>query len=176
MGLTIHYKGKLKSPEFIQPLTEEVTDICQQFGWKYFIVPEGDPIAGICVSPEKCEPIFLTFDAEGTMVCLATIALDLTPGEYIFTKTQFAGMDTHMAIIHLLRHLSEKYFDFFELRDEGEYWETNDVEVLRRQFSRYEMAMAIVGSALESFKAKEGESAEGLAGRLEGYLRGKLQS
>jgi hypothetical protein len=35
------------------------------------------------------------------------------------TKTQFAGMEAHIAIIDFLKHLSKKYLKEFTLTDEG---------------------------------------------------------
>lgn len=45
-------------------------------------------------------------------------------------------MDTHLTVLKLLRYLKEKYFSFFELSDEGMYWETQDMEILKSQFAR----------------------------------------
>jgi hypothetical protein len=42
--------------------------------------------------------------------------------QWLFTKTQYAGVETHMAMIRLIRYLDEKYFERFELHDESQYW------------------------------------------------------
>ncbi len=46
------------------------------------------------------------------------------------TKTQFAGPAAHIALCKLLRYLQPKYFRHLEVRDEGDYWETGEVERL----------------------------------------------
>jgi 5'-deoxynucleotidase YfbR-like HD superfamily hydrolase len=53
------------------------------------------------------------------------------------TKTQYAGSTIHKIIIHLLKYLSQKYFQDFELTDEGKYWETEDETILEKNFKAY---------------------------------------
>ena len=64
MGLSIHYTGHLQSREILEPLMEEVTDICQSLEWKFQTIDD-DEIKGICFSPKESEPVFLTFNMEG---------------------------------------------------------------------------------------------------------------
>ena len=90
------------------------------------------------------------------------------------TKTQFAGIEAHKAIIKLLKHLDKKYLKDFTLVDEGSYWETGDDKILQKQFDNYNAAMDIFCDALKDMTAIPGESAESLADRLERLLGGKL--
>ena len=173
MGLSIHYKGVLKSPDLIRPLIEESVDICEVMGWRYNLAAD-DLLEGISITPEKCETLTLTFLPDGKLASRAFILLNMPADAAIFTKTQYAGMDTHMAIIHLLRYLSGKYFRAFELMDEGNFWETNDVEVLRSQFSCYEVALNAVSNALKDFPSADGETPDSLVARLEAYLKQRL--
>lgn len=62
------------------------------------------------------------------------------------TKTQFAGPDTHELIIGVLRYISNNFLSDFELRDEGEFWETGDSDLLQKNFIRN-------GFLIESFRA-----------------------
>ncbi len=67
MGLSFHYKGKLKKPQSLKKLIEEVTDICIANKWKFTILDEDFPndtfttepnknkAYGICFTPPKCE-------------------------------------------------------------------------------------------------------------------------
>lgn len=133
MGITIHFKGQLKSPDTYDELLElaqttasakawsvepiasdhvtllRVTDDEQD--WNY----EG-PVKGavLHVHPDA-EPLRLEFDQ------------DLYIQEYV--KTQFAGPAAHIAIIDLLRQIEPLFLDF-RVDDEGEYWETEDESVL----------------------------------------------
>jgi len=41
----------------------------------------------------------------------------------LFTKTQYAGKETHKLIINMLRYISQKYFSAFNVKDDSLYWE-----------------------------------------------------
>ena len=43
MGVTIHYRGKLKSPDLITLLMDEVEEICISNTWKYQLVKDSSP-------------------------------------------------------------------------------------------------------------------------------------
>ncbi len=40
MGVTLHYRGKLKSPDLVAEITNEVMDICETNNWKYELFDE----------------------------------------------------------------------------------------------------------------------------------------
>src|SRR5688572_32815665 len=114
MGISIHYSGTIKDIALIDKLISEVTDICQSFNWSYHIIREPNTyhLNGICFSPEEYEPIFLTFLSNGRMCSFVNLMnkdLYLKNGldeELVYTtstKTQFAGIDVHIAVIKLLR-------------------------------------------------------------------------
>ncbi|HEX5112235.1 MAG TPA: hypothetical protein VFV79_05280 [Saprospiraceae bacterium] len=181
MGLTIHYSGKLRGAECIQPLIEETIDVCQSMNWPYQILPIDPevPVEGILVNAEGSEPLWLTFQKDGTMCNPILYAYVLKeegkgiPGEaeqWLFTKTQYAGVETHMALIRFMRYMSEKYFEKFELHDESQFWETNDEEVCRKTFEKYGLIMDMVGAALDSLEHIPDEPAESLAERIEKLL------
>jgi hypothetical protein len=184
MGLSIHYNGQINQPEKIAGLIAEITDICRDLNWTSQIIaePNADKLNGICFAPEGCEPIFLTFLPGGRMcspvnlMCRDIYEENGEDGELLYTtstKTQYAGFDAHVAIINLLRYLKEKYFSFFELSDEGLYWETNDKKVLQSQFDKYEFALNSFTAALSEMKAVPGESAMSLADRIEEMIKKK---
>lgn len=50
------------------------------------------------------------------------------------TKTQYGGMDMHIAIVKLLKYLEEKYFFPMYVSDEGNYWDTMDEKILQEHF------------------------------------------
>ena len=181
MGLSIHYSGTILKAELIKPLTEEVVDICSDMEWKFRIIEE-EEINGVVFSPNDCEPISLTFNRDGRLLSPQNImAKDIYDGitldkELIFTtstKTQYAGMDVHIAVNKLLRYLSNKYMKDFILKDEGHYWETNDEKVLEDQFYTYNSALNIVSEALQNMSAVPGESIESMVERMERLLSDK---
>lgn len=182
MGLSIHYSGNIKSMEMIDPLIEEVSDISKIMGWEFHVFNDED-IKGVSFAPKKSEPVFLTFNPDGKILSAFNIICkdiydDVTlKKERIFntsTKTQFAGMDAHIAIIDFLKHLSNKYLKDFTLFDEGNYWETGDKQILSKQFSKYEVALDLFCESLSEMSQIPGENAESLADRLERILREKF--
>ena len=185
MGLSIHYSGTIKDFALVDELITEVTDICQSLNWKYHIIrePNTHHLDGICFSPEECEPIILTFLSSGRMCSFVNLMnkdIYIQNGldeELIYTtstKTQFAGIDVHIAVIKLLRYLKEKYFSAFELSDEGMYWETKDEIVLKKQFAKYDFLLNAVADALSEMKTVPGETASSLADRIEKMLKEKF--
>ncbi len=185
MGLSIHYSGTIKSPDLVDELVNETSDICDSLDWSYHILkqPNSDQLKGIIFSPDNCEPVVLTFLPNGRMCSPFNIMNkdiydqhDLDP-ELIYTtstKTQFAGPDAHQAIIKLLRYLKEKYFSSFDLNDEGMYWETMDKNILLTQFAKYDFLLNAVAGALSEMKAVPGETPLSLADRIEQVLKNRF--
>lgn len=182
MGLSIHYSGYIFNKEMLDPLIDEVSEICKTLDWDSHVF-EDDEIKGVSFAPKGSEPVFLTFNNAGRMQSpVSIIAKDIYGGvgldlELMFTistKTQFAGIDAHISIIRLLKHLSKKYFRGFILKDEGSYWETGGEKILQQQFDNYNAAMDIFCKELQDLPAISGESQESIADRLEKLLRKKF--
>lgn len=194
MGLSIHYWGKIKDYDLIDSLTAEVEDICKSLNWPYQVfntkkskLKPGETakkytphdVKGISFTPQESETAFLTFLPDATLCCPAKLIYynpdtnDLMI-EMVHTKTQFAGPDTHIAILKLFQYLKEKYFESFELNDEGYYWEKWDEKVLLSRFARYNFILDKVATALANVKLAPGESVESLADRIEDILKKKF--
>lgn len=179
MGLSIHYSGYIFKKEMLDPLIDEVSEICKTLDWDSHVF-EDDEIKGVSFAPKGSEPVFLTFNNAGRMLSpVSIIAKDIYDGvrfdkELMFTtstKTQFAGIDAHISMIRLLKHLSKKYLRDFILKDEGSYWETGDEKILQQQFDNYNAAMDIFCKGLQDLPAISGESQESIVDRLEKLLR-----
>ena len=156
MGVTIHYRGKLRNPADIQPLTDELIDICKSAGWKYrqlnFPDPEpGDePFSGLTIQPHpQSESIWMLFNERGELS--HPFGYDMEDGSlpWSFTKTQFAGADTHIAICRLFRYLEKQWFETFEVRDETNYWVTGDERHLRATLDYLDDAITTVDEELK---------------------------
>jgi len=197
MGLSFHYRGSINKYSEIDQLITEVEDICKSLQWDYHILnKEGavntanadDPkfinysikdLRGISVCPEESEPLSLTFLPNKNLCCPAKLMVndpvtnDLMI-EVIHTKTQFAGPDTHIALMKLLKYLKEKYIHNLDVNDEGLYWDEWNKEILLSQFEKYNMALDMITGALSGFKSKPGEDVHSFAGRLEKLLLKKL--
>jgi hypothetical protein len=171
-----------------------VEDICKSLNWPYQIfdtkkseLKQGESakrytphdVKGLSFTPQGSETAFLTFLPDATLCSPAKLIYydpatnDLMIG-VVHTKTQFAGPDTHIAILRLLHYLKEKYFESFELNDEGNYWDKWDEKLLLSQFARYNFILDKVASALADVKLAPGESAESLGDRIEDILKKKF--
>lgn len=139
MGVTVHFEGRLKTSNDF----EKVIDIGRNLAmrknaeiinldsdnkilhrvkdekeWDY----EGK-VRGIqFLVHENSDPIFLEFDK------------DFYIQEYC--KTQFAGISTHIELIQLLRDI-EPFFEELIVIDEGEFWETSDINILEQKFEDF---------------------------------------
>lgn len=81
-------------------------------------------------------------------------------------ETQYASVEAHQFIIQLFRYLNTKYFADFELSDEGDYWETNDLELLSTTFKRNADLINSFSDAIEIIPKNSGESIEDYFRRL----------
>ncbi|MBY0551430.1 MAG: hypothetical protein K2W95_29385 [Candidatus Obscuribacterales bacterium] len=129
MGVTIHFEGKLHGVESIDAVRDIAMKFALKEGWSYTLLDAsstGDAVrhagsVGIVLQPfPLCEPLRLEFDDQ----------LE-TQG---WVKTQFAHPTVHMSIVNLLRSLQGS-FEVFEVSDEGQYWNTENEDVLRDQLS-----------------------------------------
>ncbi|MBK8051874.1 MAG: hypothetical protein IPK35_01000 [Saprospiraceae bacterium] len=191
MGLSFHYRGKLKNAQMLPSFVEEIEDICQILNWKTsvfdteypdhkFTSPPNNEDYGIIFTPPECEPVCFVFDSEGNIyvpwlkdilnknesgeVKVITVQLNLTDDGLepvvseksegfdpkllvyqVHVKTQFAGAETHIKVIELLKYLSGKYLDDFELIDESKYYETGNIELLQDKLN-------VINEFLDSFQ------------------------
>jgi hypothetical protein len=192
MGLSIHYSGSFNPSASLEEMVEEVVEIAQVYQWEHTIFetrfpkggfeePYNDKIYGIVFFPPSCEPVFLTFLSNGRMsnenhLRFFGNSSDEQEQKYLYllsTKTQYAGIKTHMLIIHLLKYLTHKYLKDFRLMDEGNYWETGDEKLLEATFNRYDDLVNSVADALETFPLKSGETMEEYLSRLMAYVNKK---
>ncbi len=157
MGLSINYSGSFKKKASLEAMIDEVKDIAEIYEWKYTIANARFPknsfdkieydgkLYGISFTPPNSETISLTFLSNGKMCSGARLKFfgnsdNENDKLYLYmlcSKTQYAGSTNHKIIIHLLKYLSQKYFQDFKLTDEGNYWETGDESILEKNFKTY---------------------------------------
>lgn len=186
MGLTIHYSGIFRDDTLLKNMIDEVIDISRVYDWKYTVFNEQFPISvnpdenqknelyGVLFTPTGSEPVHLTFLSNKRMCSIIGLhawgsSYDEKAIEYLYllsTKTQFAGIDTHRIIVHILKYISKKYLTNFRVLDEGKYWETGDEKLLNEIFSKYEAAFEIFDNALHNNPLSENETFEEYFARL----------
>jgi hypothetical protein len=201
MGITIHYRGRIKSIDLIRPLVDEVTDIAKTMKWKYntrdedFAVPYSAKfkhtakglsiggslsIKGISFQPHPSSEWFYLFFNKYRVLCdIMAYAFEGKARRKpvsISTKTQFAGPDVHMTVVKLLKYLAHKYFSEFKVTDEGHFWDTDDPEECTKRFYILGKGIETVGKVLRAASGELGtaKSPEALAKKLEEILEKRM--
>ena len=181
MGLSFHYSGSIANPEFLPKLIEEVLDIAKIYGWKNSIYETSFPnnclsdtdeyineIFGVSFTPPGCETIFICFLSNGRMSSPIHLKFygkskDQKENPFLYlisVKTQFSNPLIHATIIQIFKHLNNRYFSDFKLSDEGQYWETDDEEILKNNFARYNAILDSFSLGLETLPMIANESFE----------------
>lgn len=132
MGVTIHFEGRLKSDQDYEDVIAKAAVFAKQNKMESKQFEEENKLLlrvrndeewdykgstrGIGIEPaENCDPLNLEFDANN----------------YIqeYCKTQFTDIAIHIKIIDFLKSLKPNFEDL-NVTDEGEYWETENKEIL----------------------------------------------
>lgn len=137
MGVTIHFEGHARDEAAVHEVVKTARALGQAAGWPSSLinepqitmlrvidekdVPYTGATRGIELRPNgHCDPVRLEFGD------------DLFVQDYV--KTQFAGAETHVRVVELLRAI-EPYFRDLDVFDEGELWETSDHDLLREHIA-----------------------------------------
>lgn len=134
MGVTIHFKGNLKSDTDFDELIKVAKNFAESNKMNFNLFEEPHKILqrvrnemdwdyegltrGVRIQPnENSDPLLLEFDKDN----------------YIqeYCKTQFVEKEIHIKIIGLLRQI-KPYFQELSVIDEGEYWDSNDPNLLQQ--------------------------------------------
>lgn len=176
-------------------MIHELKDVAEIYAWDYHQFEDKFPqdslggpefnqkLYGISLSQPGCEPLWMCFLSNGRLSSPVQLHLwgnskDETERRHltkVFTKTQFAGVETHKVLIHLIRYISATYFEDFELVDETGYWETGDGELLEERFRQMNQLLDQVAFGLEHFPRNSGESFENYIERLMKQIRRERQ-
>jgi hypothetical protein len=203
MGVSIHYRGKMADISTINVLCDELALVADKMDWTCTrldddwskpadatieVTEKGSQITGhlalkgiaFSIHP-KCESLQFFFDAGGNLCDPVSMTLisdgALKPEDvWIAVKTQFAGPETHIWIVGLLKYIQEHYLPGLEVRDESEFWETGNHEILKEKMNLINDKIAIISSELSRVAGSNIEklSADDLASMIEGLLVAKL--
>ncbi|RMG86307.1 MAG: hypothetical protein D6714_04405, partial [Bacteroidetes bacterium] len=182
MGVTIHFRGRLNDKSQVHELMREVQDICDSMNWEYDLIDEDWSIKtnlqirhfretglelsghaglkGIFFKPHpNCSIIPLTFNRAGILVDFLSLIAGYEDDEedlpWVFTKTQYAGPETHAAVINFLRYIKKKYISDLEVEDEGEYWTTGDISIVTNRIRKLESAMDMIEAGISRMKVED---------------------
>ena len=155
MGVSIHYRGRLNDVGQVARLREELADIAAAMGWKSTQLDD---------DWEQPADARLRFTPTGARIdgSLGLKGILLTPEGGAESLSFFCDREGN------LRSLMDM------VSDEGEYWETGDIRVLRQK-------MELIGAQIEQLSRKlssarfgdvSGLSAEEIASRIEQALLG----
>ncbi|MBN1868350.1 hypothetical protein JW916_13775 [Candidatus Sumerlaeota bacterium] len=200
MGVTIHYRGRLDDIAHLPKLCDELECFAEARGWTATRLDDdwdqpadarlefderGARIVGnlglngLLISPDDdTESIGFLFDRDGRLVSfmdkISIIEGSLQPDDaWVFVKTQFGSSGTHAWIVGLLRYVKKNYMSDLEVRDEGEYWETGDIGILKRKMDFIDKMIDEVAGNLSSCPVEDAASLspEEIASKIEELLR-----
>jgi hypothetical protein len=123
MGVAIHYRGRLRVGSDAQTLVVAAATEAQRRGWKH---SESASLGLVVLPDERCDPIELQPDED--------LLIDS------FVKTQFAGADVHADVAQFLKGLTSHFVDW-AVEDEGEFYETGDLELLQQHMTAFDKAL-----------------------------------
>jgi len=203
MGISIHYRGRLDDVGQLGILCEELADIAGAMGWESVRLDDdweqpvnarlrGTPsgahidgnlgLKGISITGAGAESLSFFFDREGNLRCPVSMVLilegTLDPEDaWVSVKTQFASPEVHVWVVGLLKYLKKRYISDLQVSDEGEYWETGDIRILRDKMDFINRKIEQIAGGLSSsrFGDVSGLSAEEIASRIEQFLRDTLE-
>jgi hypothetical protein len=196
MGVSIHYRGRLDNTEQLPGLREKLMGIASTFGWQYRVLDDDWSIPANAVlehsgktaeikghlglkgiqlkPPGESEVLSFFFDSKGyllspmnvILIQEGALALD---DAWISVKTQFLSSEMHVMLIGLLKYIKEHHLPNLEVKDEGEYWETGNYQILEDRMRLIEGKIDYLSRELSSRYLGDmgGLSADEIAARIE---------
>ena len=180
MGITIHYRGKMDDVRQVELLEDRVLDFVFAMGgratlWRSFDDHDSSRVVrGLMIELEPGHDTFsLLISPEGDLTPLFQIEeaekAPFNEPPYCFVKTQFGSLGGHIAIVHLLDAIQQRYCSNLKVTDEGEYYEKRDIHLLAQKLQFLRTAIRSLGEGLQEYGLNE-EAAEDpniLASRIE---------
>jgi hypothetical protein len=146
MGVTLHYEGQVRDPRCCEQLLATAQAFAERQGWRAEAIRRAHTtltrkIRGeqqVYAGPTAGVTLFAHQQAE-------PLRLELDRDLYLqgWTKTQFAPPEVHVQMVALLRML-QPFFRELIVRDEGEYWETADLDRLRAHLLVTSETLAVI--------------------------------
>lgn len=181
MGITIHYQGNIANQELIPKLCMELTDIAMAMGWEAHHIPAEDdtdcPLTGVILAAKQgLEPLPFIFDRDGVLRNLTALMDPADNNFYTFIiscKTQFSSPADHAWIIGLLKYIQQQYIPELKVTDEGEFWETGDIDLLAKRMNYLASKINQISDNLTSLPAPP---ADATPEKIANLIQQQLQS
>lgn len=137
MGVTIHYRGRLKPKETARNLYIMTKLVCDGKKWTISPFMEGEDTLRFRQNPLQKEysGLVSSFIVQAHENC-EPIAFHITRDGYFEDrcKTQFAPLEVHKGVVGLLDSLKGRLAELV-VQDEGHYWETRSQDKLEHQIT-----------------------------------------
>jgi hypothetical protein len=132
MGITVHYEGRARSADSVDNILAQVREYARKHGRPLQEVDDADGVLERVIDEKESNYSgrvrgIVTFPDQRAEPAEFLFGEDLFTQSYC--KTQLAGVPTHVALIELLHAIASEFANL-DVIDEGEYWESNDMERL----------------------------------------------
>jgi hypothetical protein len=139
-NLHLRYRGRLQNPHHAELLRQEVEEICGIQGWPHQLWQENwadhaakqAGLRGISFNTfPGAEMVWLTFYPDGVLQSLISRLNPTFMGHeadipWQRMRIRLDRPDIHLSVCRLLRYLSGRYFEHFEVEDDSGYWQHRD--------------------------------------------------
>jgi hypothetical protein len=120
--------------------------------------PIDDSLQGLLIMTHpQAEPMWLTFNDAGELVYY--MPLD-DAGSYwemkaLFAKTQYGGVEAHIAMCDFLHYLQDNFISGLNVYDEGNYFESGNVSQLNQSVDTLDAGIAQLQDTLEDLDSDD---------------------
>ena len=184
MGVTVAYRGKMAHPERLDAFQRELLDRAAELGARPLVIV-GPPGEGeeprergvVLELHPDCEAVSVLVAPDGRLRSVHELALSegtLPEADgWVSVKTQFAPIEVHVRLVALLDWLAQTWVPDLEVCDDGEFFETRDLDRLCGHREMIGHALGTLGAALESSAPPDDvhDDPERLADWIEGTAR-----
>jgi hypothetical protein len=158
MGITIHYRGTIDDLSQVETMEDRLLDLIFSLSgratiWRSFAEHDSSRVVrGLIVQLEPGQESFsLLVSPEGHLTPLLQIQeaeeIPFDEPPCCFVKTQFGSLQGHIAIVHLLDALQQRFFSNLEVSDEGGYYDDDDDDHFGRALTISQLKRALSGHA-----------------------------
>ncbi len=183
-GITISYRGSIVDLSRVEGLEDRLLDLALEVGgnaqtWRSACDHDQRRVVrGVILNLYRGqEAVSLLISPEGWLINLTEIEAaengELREPPWCFVKTQFGPVEGHVAMVELLACHKNEFIPNLEVHDEGDYYESRDVDALRRSFEHLQAAIEGVaeGFRQHGLSSEAAEDPEIVASRIERIAR-----